>query len=289
MSRSCTFLPSLVALHNTFKVPAWYESHDFYADLQVRTDVSTSRFARYERLERTCLPRISGLICLQNAQAELYRTALPGLRVAVSRTGLDTPVARRSGEIRRNCVAYVGSLDAYKGVYELLEAVGKCRGDVHLVIVGARSDTEVQQVKQRAASLGIEGRVSLHPWVDKSTLGEILSTVSAGIAPLRDTFFNRHVTSPLKILDYYRFGLPVIAPDLPTVRELVDDGQSGLIYAHSDTAALAGCIDRIAALGSTEYGRMEQAVRTRATDLTWQRRGRELIALCGSEDTGSTP
>src|SRR5436305_1527865 len=56
ITRDATFLPLLTRLRRRFKVRAYYEAHDLYADLSWRTDRVKLGDRRQSWLERTYLP-----------------------------------------------------------------------------------------------------------------------------------------------------------------------------------------------------------------------------------------
>ena len=51
---------------------------------------------------------------------------------------------------------------------------------------------------------------------------------------------------PLTLLEAYSFHRPVIATDLPSLHDLVQDGVNGFLFPLGDTRALAQVIQRIA-------------------------------------------
>jgi glycosyltransferase involved in cell wall biosynthesis len=83
-------------------------------------------------------------------------------------------------------------------------------------------------------------------------------------APLRLGFY----WSPLKIFEYMAVGLPVVAPDLPRLRRLIESGIEGVLYDPKDPRAL----DRaLTSLGDpADRRRMGAAARARVVrDFSW--------------------
>jgi len=66
--------------------------------------------------------------------------------------------------------------------------------------------------------------------------------------------------SPLVIQEAWKFGRPVICPDLGGMAEKVQQGKGGLLYRARDAAALADLVRELAA--STDDARYQQLVRT---------------------------
>jgi glycosyltransferase involved in cell wall biosynthesis len=84
-------------------------------------------------------------------------------------------------------------------------------------------------------------------------------------APLRLGFY----WSPLKIFEYMAVGLPVVAPALPRLRRLVDDGREGVLYDPKDPRGLERAL--VALADPAVRRRMGQAARTRVVrDFSWR-------------------
>jgi glycosyltransferase involved in cell wall biosynthesis len=61
-------------------------------------------------------------------------------------------------------------------------------------------------------------------------------------------FNDRNVTQgccPIKLLEYMACRRPIVAANLPVVRELVRDGVEALLFEPDNAADLAGCLRRL--------------------------------------------
>jgi glycosyltransferase involved in cell wall biosynthesis len=63
----------------------------------------------------------------------------------------------------------------------------------------------------------------------------------AAHAPLSLDFY----WSPLKVFEYMASGLPVVAPGIPRLRQIVADSREGLLYEPGSTDGLAGALERL--------------------------------------------
>ncbi|MBD3368991.1 glycosyltransferase [Candidatus Fermentibacteria bacterium] len=274
ISRNVTFLSHLAGLREELGVPAVFESHDFYADLSERSDAGRGAVRR-SRLERRYLPQVSCLVCLQESQRKLYREAFPDLRIELARTGIHRVHPRTEPG---RFVTYVGSLEDRKGIEVLLRAARASQSKPPLLIVGGRSADEVENVRQAAAGLAPDVSIELTGWVGKPELSRLLGRTAIGLLPLRDTFFNRHVTSPLKLFDYLAHGVPVIASDLPTLRELIVEGSTGLFYRPEDSDQLAGRIDELWEDPERRAG-MTESIYEECPKYLWSNRAKKLVGV----------
>jgi glycosyltransferase involved in cell wall biosynthesis len=275
VTRAIGFLPHLV-LHRlrARSLRAFFETHDFFMDLSLRSDIRQRRRLRDQWIERLLFPRLDGLLNLSETQRRLYARYLPAERLHVFPSGGREPVAEAPGRSRRNALVYVGSLDPLKGVDQVYAVAARLGPDVELEVIGAKNDAEAEAAHRRAAAAG--ARVTVHGWVDKERLFELLGEAKLGLLPLRDVFFNRYLTVPLKLFDYYAAGLPVVATDLDSLRELTFGGETGLLVRWEDPDAVAARIREVLADGAL-YARYRAAVLRRREALGWSRRGRDQV------------
>ena len=120
-----------------------------------------------------------------------------------------------------NTILYFGRLSAEKGVDDLLRAMQKVP-DTQLVIAGdgpQRGDLEALAASLRLSSVRFVGHVK-HDQRD-SLISHSLFTVLPSHA---------YETLGKTILESYALGRPVVASDMGSRRELVQDGQTGLLY-----------------------------------------------------------
>ncbi|KAA3619699.1 MAG: glycosyltransferase [Calditrichaeota bacterium] len=272
ISRNPTFLPWLAKLKKKFQIQTWFESHDFFADPSVRTDLKKPR-KKQMHLERKYIPRISGVICLQNSQIELYQRCFPKSRIILARTGVLS--VRKKVAADANCVGYIGSLDWHKGVDILIEAASRSASRPHVLIIGGKNQLEIDDFLAKIKPEFRE-RIEITGWLKREELEQEMQKMRVGIVPLRDTFFNRYLTSPLKIFDFFAAGIPVIAPDFPTMRELIDANKTGLIFEPGNPTSLAEKIDLIFG-NQNKHAAMNEAVMAKAGTLLWSERAKVLL------------
>jgi len=237
ITRRNTFLPFLLKLKKKYNIPVLFESHDFYADLSVRDDLEKRKKRREERLEKKFIPKLSAVICLQNSQIEQYKRIFPNTKFCLARTGLNIPEEIKKR--RKKYITYIGSFDHLKGINTLLEAMKFIEYGFQLLLVGAKTRQELDMLDDKRINMALFDRVIVEGWLPKNKIKKYLEKTLIGVVPLEDTFFNRYLTSPLKLFDYYSFNIPVIASDLPTCRELVEENKTGLFFQPGNTQDLA--------------------------------------------------
>jgi glycosyltransferase involved in cell wall biosynthesis len=275
ITRSIGFLPYLVYIRLRFGLPCFFETHDFYGDLSLRTDLKkTPSIIKKHLIEKEFLPRLDGLICLTETQAGFFKTLYPSVPYIVARTGL-LHVDRKESK-RDKQICYIGSLDAHKGLATAFSALAKTVDkDIKLLIIGGKDDHEKHEFMDFARLTGVENRVRIITWVHHHDIGHLISTCIAGLVPLNNTPFNRYFTSPLKILDYFAYSLPVIASDLPSVREYIEDWKHGILFEPENPESLANALDHFIARNG--YETMSDEVKKYAKQFLWTTRGANIV------------
>jgi glycosyltransferase involved in cell wall biosynthesis len=279
-SRELGCLPGLFALRGRHqsRLRVLHECHDYYLSTRhlPRRDAAALRRLWAERM---LLPRVDGLICLTEYQRALYQQHLPERpAIALPLGTLPQPVDAGQLEQRRQArsVAYIGHMHDYKGLHSLF-ALG-CELQRHGISLHAFGGgaAQIESLRQRAREAGIEATFLLTPFLPPRELhARLASTVSIGLVPLQDTYYNRYLTCPVKALDFMSHGLPVIGTDLPSVRALLGDAGC---YADFDAGPTASTIAGLLA-DPALYAAQSERIRARADTLTWQRRARALSAF----------
>jgi glycosyltransferase involved in cell wall biosynthesis len=283
ISRSTQFLPFLAKIRQKYHITAMYETHNFYADLSKRDDKITKSKKRNSRYERLYIPKISAVACLQKHQKDLYSEVFPNQKLLVARTGIHK--ITRGACVNNSNIAYTGSFDKHKGLDILLQGAALSRSKPEVLIIGGKNKKELAECHQIASAVYQREKVKITGWLNKKDFHHHLSHVRVGIIPLQSTFFNRYITSPLKLFDFFSYGIPVICSDLPTMRELVVEKKTGLFYQTSDAHDLAEKIDFL--LQDKElYKTMKKNIYDAAEQYLWERRAEQLIDFIRSIKRG---
>jgi glycosyltransferase involved in cell wall biosynthesis len=186
-------------------------------------------------LEEKVFARASGVVANCGGTLRLLEQTHPNLprRVVIQNaTRADRAVTRDPSPT--TLVGYTGSPKPYKGLDTVFASMPKWPGGVELEMVGGAPPDAPPQV------------VAVPP-VPYGDLPARLARYHALLLPLDDNLFGRALTSPLKLWDYLATGIPIVAADLPTVREIAGDLPH--YYTPGDPDALADALVRALAAG----------------------------------------
>jgi glycosyltransferase involved in cell wall biosynthesis len=281
ISRDPGALPYLVRLKAATGIKVFYQPHNFYVDLKLQPDINRKNAFRYHLFEKYLIPRLSGLLCLQESQAVWYRKYFPDCTVYATPPGLTSMTTPNPDRFKNRLVGYIGSLQMKKGVEVLLAAFKLLPADCRLVLVGGRDENEVRPVREMAQALGMADRVEITGWLPYTNVLAYLTKITVGVVPLKDTFYNRYLTAPNKLFDYLSAGVPIIAADLPSIRDFITPDQEGLLVKPDDPAALAQVLISLLADAGL-YQQLTENAAVKAREYLWKKQAAtQLRAMTG--------
>lgn len=272
MTMNTNFLPYLYLLKKIVKAKVFFETHHLYVAPNLR---EKNNRKKETLIQKYFLPKIDGIICLQKEQIKLYKDNISQLNYCLARTGVKN-IYKEHKAWENKYIGYVGSLDKSKGVKEILKAFKLVKTkDLKLLLVGGRNEEIIKEYTSLAEELGISDRFKITGWVSRKKLEDYLRKIKIGIVPAQDTFYNRYITSPMKIFNYFSYGIPIVGSALPTIEEIVTNN-GGLFYKKGAQEKLAATIDLLAS-DKDLYDKKSKYIFERASKLTWEKRGEKLI------------
>lgn len=247
-------------------IPVLCTSHggDLYA---LRDPFSTA-------LKRWALRRLDGLSVVSRAMREtvlkLHRRVpvLEVIPMGVDLEGSFTPAPGPAAQ-RTRTILFVGRLVEKKGLRFLLEAFGRIQdeqlgqGEQHpweLHVVG--SGPLRAELERLALRLGVAARVRFLGGVENRRLPDLYRRAAMAVFPFVVGSDGDREGFGLVLVEALGCGCPVIAGDVPAVRDTITHGETGLLVPPGDAAALAVAIRRL--IADPDLGRrLAQAGRER--------------------------
>lgn len=200
---------------------------------------------------------------------------LPGADVDVIPNGVDTETFQLDRKERlgsdRFCILYVGRLEPYKGVADLIEALSILNDPtICLKIAGDGSLNQV--LRQQAKDLGLNDRVAFMGGIRKQEMPDVYSSADALCLPsIVEGMSN-------VVLEAMASGLPVVVTDIPGSRDLVQNDRSGLIVPPSEPGKVAEALQKLASNAETRK-RFSAAARIKAGEMSWKKVAEDYIAI----------
>lgn len=253
-------LPALIAARR-LRVPFLYEVRALWEDAAVDQEKTTEGAPAYRLLravETFVLRRADRVVVIcDGLKQELIRRGIAASKIAVVPNGVNTAefptlsgkdpeVLRRYGLNGQVTIGFIGSFFQFEGLSSLLAAVPHLRRQhpgVKVLIVGAG---EQEPALRRAAdAAGLSGSVIFTGRVPHEQINAYYSVMDVLVYPRLSRRITELVT-PLKPLEAMALGRPVAASDVGGLRELVKDGETGLLFKPDDPQDLAAKCLRVA-------------------------------------------
>ncbi len=226
--------------------------------------------------ERFCLDAADRIVTPSRTTRDLLvGVGVPASKIDVVPNGADpVPPLPRPFEAPDEYLIYFGALQPWQGIDTLLRAFARLADleDLRLVVCGSGRSRHARSAERLAGKLGLDGRVVWRWELPSSELEPWLANALLSVAPLSACSRNvEQGCAPLKILESLAAGVPVVASDLPPVREIVTDEVEGRLVTPDRPADLARAI-RVLLHFPAIRAEMAAAARDRAArDFTWDR------------------
>ncbi|MEW6106154.1 MAG: glycosyltransferase family 4 protein [Bacillota bacterium] len=167
-----------------------------------------------------------------------------GNGVDLSRFNKDNFTCTRRAEIRRSLgignepvVTIIARLTLEKGYAELIEALAACVGLPWTALFVGPDDGAKSTVERMVAQHGLIERVRMLG--QRGDIGELLAVTDVFVLP------SYREGVPRSVIEAQAMGVPAVVTDIRGCREIVLDGQTGIIVPPRSSAELAGALSKL--------------------------------------------
>ena len=177
----------------------------------------------------------------------------------------------------RAIAGYAGHLYPWKGVDVLVRALALAPGLDGLIVGGHPGEHDRARVDALVAELRLSERVRITGQLPFRDVRTRLRHASILVLPNSASAISERYTSPLKLFEYLTLGRPIVASNLPAIREVLTHERTALLVPPDDPPALARALERLADDGqlAASLGRAAHAL---ASQYTWTERALRLEA-----------
>ena len=247
----------------------------------------TPTLERIRALELLTLTGSDAVLCVSKvSRGYLTSLGVPAARLHVIPNGVDpelfvaTPLPPLEGRVP--VALYVGTLADWQGLSTLVAALPQilARQPIALRIVGRGRSRQRKDLAKRIRKLGLEPHVRVDAGVPHHEVPALIAAADITLAPL--SYNERNVVQgccPLKVLEYAACGRPVVASNLPVVRELLREDRDALLVPPDAPYVLAAVVLRLRSDERLRTRRAERAARRVQELFTWKRAQSHLLKI----------
>ena len=236
------------------------------------------------RVVRFFLERAARVIVLSESTRAWVQAVARNVRVVC----IPNPAPAAGSEIKylRNRIGphfllFIGRIERDKGIFDLLEAFCTLRESMPGLALVCAGEGDREELVRRAALLGVQDALHLPGWVDGGAVRYLLERAAAFVLP------SYAEGQPMSLLEAMAAGTPVVATTAGGIPELVTHGETGLLVAPGDKAALEACLREIL-LDRRKSARIARAARASVLERHAPDRVLEMLAAV-YRDAGLAP
>jgi PEP-CTERM/exosortase A-associated glycosyltransferase len=265
-------------------LPVVYEVRAFWEDAAVDHGTSREWGARYRitrALETHVIRRANAVAAIcEGLKKDLVARGIPEEKLTVIPNSVDVErfstertrdaeLARRLGLESCDVLGFLGSFYAYEGLELLVKALPPLlerRPSLRLLLVGEGPAEEL--LRRRARELGVTDKIVFTGRVPHHEVRRFYDLVDVLVYPRFAMRLTETVT-PLKPLEAMAMGKLLVASNVGGHRELVRDGETGILFDAGNAADLVRKV--LLALEDRELGRriVREARRFVEEERTW--------------------
>jgi len=211
--------------------------------------ISARTLEKIHSLEKHCLDKANHIIC----PSEIIQKCLTNLgvkpsKITVIRNGARSFECNESAAtptLPELYAVYFGAVQSWQGLECLFKAMTflKDLPGLHLVLCVSGNKARIKYLQKLAERLEISDRLIWNLRLNQIELQPWLNNAAVSIAPLVECSRNLvQGCCPIKIIESMAAGVPVIASDLPVVRELIAHNKTGWLVRADRPSELARAV-----------------------------------------------
>ena len=229
---------------------------------------------RFMRAGRKCVVISHGL-------KEWYQTKKAGAAILVAPDAVDLrsfthPESQEAARQRlglpadKKIALYIGQLDGWKGVSTLLEASKLFSAEDPLVAIIGGEKAGLQKLAATYPKVLLLGPRPYTELADNQAAADVLVLPNTGTDPV-----SVHFTSPMKLFSYMTSGRPIVASDLPSLKEVLT-AESAAFFTPDDPQSLAEAV-RSMCSNPDRAARLAARAKTDVLGYSWDARARSIL------------
>ncbi|MFE4380845.1 glycosyltransferase [Streptomyces cyaneofuscatus] len=270
-----------------------YDAHEYVRGVEWP---SRRQAYAFPAVEAEFIGRADAVVTVSSQLAELLTTdhELSRPPVVVGNSPVREVVgAGRSGlSVRGACgldpdvplMVYSGWLGPERGVDAVIDGLPELPG-VHLAIVSNRVTPLLEELLERAESLGVRDRIHLVPYVLQHEVPDYLSSADVGLTPFRRVP-NCEVSLPTKVAEYLQAGLPLVTSDVRVIKAFVEEKGLGTVFTWDDPKTFVAAARDALSRRRELAGNITEDV---LKDLSWEQQSAALLELYRSLSKTALP
>ena len=270
-NRACYFNPDIIHVHDLpqlragslikkkLNIPLIYDAHELYPEINTLNKYQKKILSKLEnKFLSKCDVVITVNLFIANEMSRRYNIKLPHVILNATRTPELFSIYKKYDLFRdqfsiakdKKILLFQGWMSATRGLQTLVQAMQYVPNHIHLIFMGYGE--AIPELKKITQALKLEERVHFMEAVSQEELLYWTASADAGIIPYQPVDLNNYYCSPNKLFEFIQARLPIIANDLPFLRQVVHDEGLGIVMPLTCENSYATAIKKIFELDERE-------------------------------------
>ncbi|MFK9093520.1 glycosyltransferase family 4 protein [Bacillus salipaludis] len=251
-------LPALKVAQK-YHIPSVYEVRGLWHDTQATKITgfeNSERYLLHEKYELICCQTADRVVTIsQSLKEHLINKGIPEEKIYFVPNGVDVKKFKPqlpNSELKKKydldnklVIGFIGSVTHYEGLDYLLKALlvlKKMEIPFSFLLVG--DGKALPELKQLAREIQLEEEIIFVGRIPHDEVKEFYSVIDVFPFPRTKAKVCQLVT-PLKPFEAMAMGKLVLVSDIPALREMVIDGETGLVFKAEDVSSLVECLQQV--------------------------------------------
>jgi glycosyltransferase involved in cell wall biosynthesis len=279
-------LPSSAILSLFKNTNLLYDAHEYYTGLEIFLKRPLRKFL-WSLAERLSMPMVDALVTVSVQHAKLYKLRYPkfnNIQVIRNLPQFEAPKYPSADdglkEKKDKMIVFHGHFKPGRGLENLIEALAQIN-DVQLLLIG---EGELKpKLEKLIDAKKINAKIHLRNYIQTDLLISFISQADIGVVLFEPTNINYASALPNKFFEYIMAGLPVLASNIDTLKEIIDTYNIGLTV---NPLSVASIVEGINSIFNNQARLLELKKNTRkaARELCWENEEEKLIEIYKSFD-----
>lgn len=301
--RDIEYLSILMPWAHSIHCPVICESHGLSSAVQreykkllgKQSPKNTLSRRMYALQEQYTLKKSNAVICTTNNLKHILSTKLsidenrlfviPNGAADISNMELsrDSHILDELAHSNSIRVLYTGQFYPWKGVDLIVQSAAYLPECFRIYLAGGNNDNDKNRLLEVARKSGVLKRIVFLGQVTLAEARRLQSNAQILVLSLTPgNVESDKFTSPIKIFEYMASNRPIIAPNLPMVREILEHGRNAWLYEAGSAEDLATAIRHVASNPAIAKNIASQAKEDFQNKYTMEKRALRLIEAMNS-------
>ncbi|MBX7107191.1 MAG: glycosyltransferase family 4 protein [Chitinophagales bacterium] len=230
--------------------------------------------ASFEKYENHAAARFNGVITVTPLLEQRFSEVNSNTAQVCNFPSLqEFPDAAADWKERKNEICYIGNITAIRGIREMIKSLEYC--DTRLHLGGSFSPA---QLREEITNYPAWSKVTEHGFMSRLQVKQTLSACKAGLVLLHPAE-NYIEAYPVKMFEYMAAGIPVVASDFPSWKEIVNRHQCGICVDPLNIHAIADAINYLKNNDAIAQQMGRNGRKAIESTYNWEQEERKLISF----------